>query len=263
MSNWDDCEENVRNQIEEALETDPKRIGDVYNLWEKYDDDYNAIANELDLENVAGVYAYINYIFGIFSDFNTESPGKASQVSKQLNSFLKRHIDEFDESTITYIQKSIAYYDQISLQERKVIDEGEKSIRVLQDIEDKDRIYVYSFPHYVRYPHIESEDGYSDERYMLKIGRTTSSAFRRIRQQSTSMPEDPILYYVFTLGDSDLSLEDAETMIHDHLKTIGHRRSANAGGGREWFLTNFDSIVAIAELIGLELEYALLDHDRV
>ena len=92
---------------------------------------------------------------------------------------------------------------------------------------------------------------------MLKIGRTTNSVLQRVYQQRTAMPEDPVLYFVFGLGESDFSLDEAEKKVHDHLNVIGHRRASNSGGGREWFLTNFDSVLSVAEILKLELEFDL------
>lgn len=122
------------------------------------------------------------------------------------------------------------------------------------EISNKEKIYAYSFPHYVTHPHIENQDGFSDKRYMLNIGRTTNEASKRVFQQRTAMPEDPVLYYVFNLGESGHTLEETERKIHDHLKTIGHRRATDSGGGKEWFLTNFESVVSTADLLRLELE---------
>ena len=92
---------------------------------------------------------------------------------------------------------------------------------------------------------------------MLKVGRTKSSAHARVMKQKTSMPEDPVLYYVFTAESTDRSLEVIERKFHDHLNAIGHRRSSDSGGGTEWFLTNFGTIVSTAELLSLSLEFEL------
>ena len=175
---------------------------------------------------------------------------------------MKRHKGEFDDSTVSYIQNSIRYYNEISTEESGVREEINSSIERLENIENKERIYVYSFPHYVKHPSIESEDGLTDERYMLKIGMTSVEVVKRIKQQKTAMPEDPVLYYVFSLGKSNLSLAEAEKKLHDHLRSIGHRRPTDAGGGTEWFVTNFETIMSCSGLMGLNVEYALLEHDQ-
>ncbi len=58
---------------------------------------------------------------------------------------------------------------------------------------------------------------------------------------------------VYRLVKKGKSLPEIERKIHDHLRTIGH-------GGllrKEWFLTNEQSIVSTAKLLGLKLHFEL------
>ena len=152
MSNYDECEKDILEQIEDALRKDPNRIGDVFRSWEENEDDYDAIASDLGWESTSTVYAYMNYIDGIFQDFETDSPGKAIQVSRQINSFLKRNSSKFDKPTLKYVESAISFYDEISKEEKNVLHEGENSITKLKEIVNKERIYVYSYPSLCQLP---------------------------------------------------------------------------------------------------------------
>lgn len=66
MSNREDCDASIRDQIESALREDQERIGDVYRLWETYKDDYESIKDNLGLKTTGGVYAYLNYVNALF-----------------------------------------------------------------------------------------------------------------------------------------------------------------------------------------------------
>ena len=61
---------------------------------------------------------------------------------------------------------------------------------------------------------------------------------------------------------SGYSLVEAEKKIHEHLTAIGHTRAKNTGGGKEWFLTNFESVVSTASLLRLELEFDVSVEDN-
>ena len=117
-------------------------------------------------------------------------------------------------------------------------------------------IYVYTYPHYRKYPEVESTDD-ATERYHLKVGKTVRSAKLRVSEQTAGMPEDPepILLIVGKdqqpFGKHDDLLDKVEKTIHEHLGTIGHTKPGNTGGGKEWFLSNKETIVSIANLMGL------------
>lgn len=265
MPNYEDCSETIREQIESALADDDMRIGDVYRLSWLEERDHSDVAEALGLETVSGVYAYLGYINAIWRDMQTSSPSKASQTMSQLSSFLKRNKDSFSLDTQSYIQDSIDYYLKISGNKQAILREGASSLTRIKELKGQNVIYAYSFPHYVQHPHIPNTDGFSDERYMLKIGKTTNDIDKRMSQQTTAMPEDPVLYYVFSTDTSNYNLDDVEKSFHSHLNDIGHRRAESSGGGKEWFLTNFRTIISIAGLLGLKTEYdyeAINDEDN-
>ena len=251
----------IKSQIEKALGNDPKQIGTIFECLQQNHNNLEETAKQLGHKSSGGVRAYQNYIDALYHDYKTDSSIRATQTKRQLRSFLKRHQSNFSGDTIAHIKKAISYYDEISELDKNVQKEEETSIRKLKEFENTDSIYVYSFSHYIKHPHIEYDDGFNDDRYMLKVGRTSSSVISRIKNQTAAMPEEPTIYFVFGLGSSNLTLEQAEKKFHDHLNVIGHRRAKDTGGGKEWFLTNFDTIESIANLMLLEVSYDLSKDD--
>ena len=115
-------------------------------------------------------------------------------------------------------------------------------------------IYVYTYPHYYRFPVVPGKDGEPDRTY-LKVGRTEGEVEGRVSQQTTGMPEPAMLLQIWTV-ENDSELKGTEEKIHDHLRTIGHSgRLDRRRGPQEWFLTNEDSVASTANLIGLKNEY--------
>lgn len=188
MKNRETCDEAIRTQIETALEQDTQRIGDVYRWNEKHRGDVKKIQEEMGIDGPGGVYSYFHYIDALFEDFDTESPSKALQVHRQLASFKQRHASNLNPKTNEYIDKSMNKYFSIYQNEEKQQIETRRSADTFNEIASKKCIYVYSFPHYVKYPHVASKDGITDDRYMLKLGRTRNSAEKRVAQQTTAMP---------------------------------------------------------------------------
>lgn len=107
-------------------------------------------------------------------------------------------------------------------------------------------IYVYSLPHYIRYPYDE-ESG----RTLLKVGRADRSVIRRFRDQvrTTALPEDPVLLRVYETGAADTL--DKERTFHRLLEAADHDRSTARTGGTEWFLTSLRFLDEIALTLGM------------
>lgn len=112
-------------------------------------------------------------------------------------------------------------------------------------------IYVYTYPHYLQPtdPASDHDDRVLFDRTLLKVGRTSEDARRRIRQQrNTGAPEPAICLRVYAVKNAKL----AENLIHQALDCFGHGRSTAKGAGREWFLTSLEALDALAEAMGLE-----------
>ena len=73
------------------------------------------------------------------------------------------------------------------------------------------------------------------------------------------MPEDPLPLLLIEVPKNEDSnhqklLSGVESEIHEHLYIIGLSKITRYGGGKEWFLSNTETIVSIANLMGLSVQ---------
>src|SRR5690606_10519373 len=107
-------------------------------------------------------------------------------------------------------------------------------------------VYVYTYPHYWRYPTVENT-----RRTLLKIGMTKVDAEARVREQTrqTAVPEDPVILRVYASPSRDP--QDVERDFHRLLNAADHTRPTKGSSGREWFETSIEFLDAIAKVLGL------------
>ena len=103
-------------------------------------------------------------------------------------------------------------------------------------------VYAYSYPHYIRNAYSPS-----DGRTLIKVGYSTAVG-KRLEYQSeqTGVPEDLQLLRVYETDQP----KEIEEKFHATLNSLGHNFE-NATGGNEWFLTNTQTLDAIAAALGL------------
>jgi len=121
-------------------------------------------------------------------------------------------------------------------------------------------VYVFTYPHYYRYPTVPS--GYNDrlhDRTLMKIGRADNLG-RRIDEVAnvTAAPEPRrILRLYLPRSDSD-PVDAIERKFHGMLDDAGHAGPRRASrerqtGGTEWFATSLEFLDSIADLLRLEI----------
>ena len=120
-----------------------------------------------------------------------------------------------------------------------------------EEVESQDvpGIYVYSLPHYLRFPFDP------DRRHtLLKVGRSQVDVYRRTSQQgrTTALPEDPLLLRVYATSADDAV--GAEKYFHTFLEDADHLRNRSSRAGREWFLTTTKFLDRLAKERGLAIE---------
>ena len=121
-------------------------------------------------------------------------------------------------------------------------------------------IYVYTLPHYLRYPVVPSDDDYGNPRTYLKVGSSKRDMAARVKQQSTTaIPEPPVIVRMYTCPDRDIV--ETERTIHRHLDAADHNPNRRAGAGKEWFLTHLRFVDSTADLLGLPVEYSHPDYE--
>ena len=250
--------ESYRREIEDALETDEQRIGDVYRArLEDENREAQNIADELGL-TVGPIHASLGSIRTLIEGRRyIEGPTYAAQKASMLRSFSRRHSNRLSDATI---QKLL----DLAVEHDKAARDGAAIARENEEIERKTEsesssavpgIYVYTYPHYMRFPVLETQDEDTNPRTFLKIGRSETDMTRRIKEQNTtSMPEPPLVLRMYTASEGDFRA--LEEKIHQHLNAADHNQNRKSGAGREWFLTHLQFIDSTAALLGLEIHFA-------
>lgn len=95
-------------------------------------------------------------------------------------------------------------------------------------------IYVYSYPTYQKLYN------------WYKIGLTTRTGAIRVKEQTSGMPEKPIIYQTYAVYYNDASeLKALEKAIHDRFKLMD--KWLRDAVGNEWFISDLDEIANICE----------------
>lgn len=248
-----------REEIDAALKVDHGRLGDVFRGG---DGSPGEIASALGVPTTGFVYKLRKYIAAIREGKIPTAINTALETARAVRGFLKKS-KELSNDAQNALEEIIAKCEEVARDD--VLAEKEEAANKERNrkLERTPGIYVYSYPHYRHHPHIPDEEGVTDARMMMKVGMSGVGAQERIFGQTAAMPEEPVTLYLFTgVGEvrfsecsDDKLLGKVEKQIHDHLEAIGHMRRRDAGGGKEWFLTNEKTIKSIANLLDLDIAY--------
>ncbi len=104
--------------------------------------------------------------------------------------------------------------------------------------EGAEAVYVYYYPAYK-----ESALAAGNNRWRCKIGRTDCPPKVRVSNQTTGMPERPVLGLVFKTDDSRV----LESVIQGILSLRG--QWCEDSPGAEWFITSPDEVMGIIRLL--------------
>ena len=260
-----ETEEKYQEEVFRALDRDnenKKRIGQVWKL-SKEGMDAGEIADELDVSTEGFVHNYRRYIGAIIEGTLPTSPTLARQCRSALRGFLKRH-PNFTSNTRERIENLIEACDDIlsDLEKQRAEDQDLERKTSEGEKEEVAGIYVYTLPHYLRYPVEIYDNDETDNRTYLKIGMSKNDVIKRFRQQQTStvLPEPPVLLRVYkALDGTDVSEEELERKIHQHLVAADHVRNSESGAGKEWFLTHLKLLDSTADLLNLETHFSIDD----
>ncbi|MGH3894343.1 MAG: GIY-YIG nuclease family protein, partial [Rhodococcus qingshengii] len=167
----------------------------------------------------------------------TSIPATASRVRRWLTR------TDLQDSTRRYLEALHAELQLRADDSMAKAVEDERAVQKTQLVESSDTpgIYVYTLPHYLRYP-FEPESG----RTLLKVGRSERDTFQRVNGQTriTALPEDPVLLRVYQVDPGTSS--EIERDFHSWLDDANHDRSRSTRGGTEWFLTSVRFLDRIA-----------------
>lgn len=245
--------EQYLNEVREVFKNDTTLFGKV---WRHNNEGKSPaeIAKELRHTNSKTVNSRLKFIQYIERDVTPASLPAASLHRDRLRRFIKRDQDgHLSKNTIQELERRAEKCDHLA-DKLQAVQQNTKSKKGTKQAEkafepDIAGIYVYTYPHYYHHPDVpETND--TDARIRLKIGMSKRGTFKRVMQQTTGMPEPPMLLQIWKVED-DGDLREIEKKLHDYLRKAGHGDPSNEG--REWFLTNEQFVASTANLLGLKL----------
>jgi hypothetical protein len=234
-----------RVEIEQYLESDETRLGDVYRgLLRGLDAD--AIATETGVSTSNFVWNYSKIISALLEREFPQAPTVALQTARRYRSLLKG--GAWSPAARQRLTDDLEALERRAADVEALAEETatRRELTVLAEETATSGIYVYALPHYLRYP-FDPDTG----RTLMKVGRSDRDVIQRMREQSrtTALPEEPLLLRIYPTGDLDTS--QTETRIHKTLRAFDHGRTVARMAGREWFLTTTEALDAVADLLGL------------
>ena len=249
-------EQSYRDEIEAALSADNQRIGDVFR---SRGDDTNKsaqnIADELGIGTVGSIYSVLNSIETLLQCRRLSGgPTYASQRASMLRSFSKRHAQVLSDTTRQRLLDLASEHDMAARDAEAI---AEENAEIEREVEAGTQgaepgIYVYTYPHYMRFPVVSGDDDDTNPRTYLKVGMSETDMAQRIKAQiTTAMPEPPLILRMYSVSGGDIG--EIEARLHEHLNAADHNRLHVRGAGREWFLTHLRFIDSTASLLGLRI----------
>ena len=248
-------------EIRILLENDETALGQVYVAWHESGENetLNRISEQAGIPygTVAAKSQIIKQLLQIGGLPSTTN--QCRTIANDIRRFKNRSTLEISENASLRIDGIVKDFLAKSEDPKLVAKEKQENIQKAEAFNQKAGIYVYTYPHYRMHPTIESTDD-TPERYHLKVGRTIRDPNRRVKEQTAGMPENPIPILLIVGKDGKNFSKQTkligklERQIHEHLEIIGHVRNRKKGGGKEWFLSNKETIISIADLMGLEFE---------
>jgi len=240
----------IREALEVALRDNPRQLGKVYSL----DPQMNKKASEIvELGGAANSGAVGNLrcairaiLDGTIPNSPTVSRLCISAVKGLLrdNASFPRGVEEHLNAVVLSLEDR-ASSETFKEEEAQARRQGSQEI--IQLLEKRGGVYVYSLPHYLNYPCKSDPD-----RFWYKVGFTTGEIESRVlmSHKKTGLPEDPIVRRAYF--SKSLSPRQMEQKFHKLLAASGLQTEAEFGGV-EWFATTESQLDALAELLEFEI----------
>lgn len=178
------------------------------------------------------------------------APTMAVGARSAARSFLRQHRTRLSPAAVEHLETVITDLTEVAEDRSAQEAEDEQLHRASEELEAvlevSGGVYVYTYPHYWRYPTVEGT-----RRTLLKIGMSSGDATTRIRQQTrqTAVPEDPLILRVYKSSGRDPAAIERD--FHRLLNAADHTRESQGWAGREWFETSVQFLDAIAAVLGL------------
>jgi hypothetical protein len=233
-----------RSEVSALLDADDGHIGDSWRRL-KAGETPQQIADEWGV-TTGPVYSFINLQNALLNGTVSSGPSVASGVAGRIRTWLKtKPLSEQLRRALEEQEQLLNAVVNDSQAQEKESDEAVEKTKTAE-AENISGIYVYTLPHYVRYPY-DPKTG----RTLLKVGHSSVDALYRASSQArvTSLPEDPWLLRIYP---AEASLQ-AEKQFHGFLRDADHHGARGTRTGAEWFLTSPKFLDRIATTLGLEV----------
>lgn len=250
-----------RAELEELLEANEGRLGDVYRLSQE-GLTAEQIADRLNVATIGFVYSNRYQVQAILDGKLTPSLVMRGQATSAINGLIKRGRSTLSPDALLLLQTNraaLAYDSSESdpvAQAAEEIEEEREATNTLASLEGIPGIYAFSYGWYLESP-VDAEHGNT----LIKVGKADDVA-TRIRQHTqgarTHMPEPLALIRVYATNARDpLAIEKS---FHEIISSAGHSNPRRIGKasrevGREWFLTNENLLDAVAKALDLRTLY--------
>ena len=238
----------IRAEFMTALLEDQSRLGEVYRMLQEGATP-EQVAERLEVPSVAFAEIYRQQVDAILEGRLPVSSNLASQTAGRLRKWQKQK--EWTPPAREHLESLLAGLDTIATDANLVQREQFEAARQTRQAESEGLVgvYVYSLPHYLRYPY-DPESG----RTLFRVGHSKVDIYSGLagEARTIALPEDPVLLRVYLTGDKPAAQE--EQNFHEWLDAADHGRNRSASKGkREWFLTTTKFLDRVARQRGLDI----------
>ena len=248
-----------RDELEQLLETDEGRLGDVFRLTREGLSPQE-IADRLNVASIAFVYNNRRQAEAVLDGRPVNGPTFRKQTLSVFGRVLKRARTEVvSPDALKLLLANRAALEASEVEENPVHEaeaaaaEAVEASATLASLEGVPGIYAFSYGWYLESP-VDADRGNT----LIKVGMSTNIA-QRIRDHTakarTHIPEPLALIRAYGTGERNAT--ETERSFHELLRTAGHLNPRRVGRevGTEWFLTNEDFLDSVAKVMGLRTLY--------
>lgn len=246
----------IREEISEMLRQNEGQIGLVFELWSKgvrknrQFVDMGAAANSGAAANIRAT------IEAVVESVIPSGPTVAIIARSAVNGLIRRN-SQMSKPTRHYLeallQRLSERADNQELRDVEERDHAEESERLQKELGRRSGVYVFTFPMCQRDVKMIDPD-----RWLYKVGKSDGPVLRRVLNQTTGMPEAPMLLRVYihkTLSPKDLERNFRKALFaagHESVRTLD-KKLVGKRGAKEWFATRLEFLDAVGELLGCEI----------
>lgn len=250
----------VRRELEQALTAYSGRVADTFRIMqERGTTAPQAIFEAGGAGNANAARNNLEILRALLEGELPRSPSMTGQAASAIRSFHRRRAQALSVEAREYLAALIdrlsdAAGDRAAVELEAQREEAASEALVART-QGRAGVYVYTYSHYNKFPYVILSDADDTELFLMKIGFTETQGDERIRaQQSWVAVPEPILHLRFYEAGPGTAARDVEKKFHRLLDLAGHPRSF-ASTRREWFATNVFFLDAIAETLGLTINY--------